>query len=695
MIAMQERRRRADTVGMRLLLAMALLPGLRGSESARGGVVETRDGRRLEGTVKLEGGQVLVRPAVGPEVKLDLSAVRAATFRDVAQGTAGSANPPPQNKPPEKNPPKRVEGLRGEYFAGYELKDSRLVRIDPKIEMWWPLDGAPDPSVPKDFSVRWTGQIEGKYSETYTFHAGFDSGGRLWIGGRLLVDHWKEAGTFSAKIDLEAGRKYDLKMEVRKGQWGGNARLYWASKRQGQEVVPPGCLYPPAGTNPPTVQITTPGSGAVSMAGSGVSMEASASDSDGSVRSVEFVADGVVVGKAERSPWRIEWREPKAGYRKVWAKATDNAGISTVSEATFVAIVANARGELPVPWMEMPVGKLEAAAAVEHSNGTYTLRSLAGDLLGENEGFHYVFQALNGDGMIVARVAKLEAVHGSDATAGVLIRENLGPERAKFAFFGLASDTGLVFVRRENTWEECKRAEEAGSAPCFLKLTRHEKRISAYLSGDGQKWELFGQRMIDMPQNVFIGLAVANPVNELGRAIFDQAAITTGSPRMESKVKGVVLRSGTVVAGDIHSVDDTSVKMWTQRGELVIPTSQAARILIKPLTREAIERVRGGRSGVILNNGDFIDGSVSFKDGQIRVSSVLFGVRKLNTWDETIAAILRDIEQEPCRYEVISSDGSVLRGNLVEAEKDRLRITDPSGTRFTVNGGDLVQINCR
>src|SRR3712207_7898002 len=62
---------------------------------------------------------------------------------------------------------------------------------------------------PTTYSVRWTGQIEAKYTETYTFRTASADGVRLWVDGQLVVDNWT---THTARIDtgtiaLEAGKR--------------------------------------------------------------------------------------------------------------------------------------------------------------------------------------------------------------------------------------------------------------------------------------------------------------------------------------------------------------------------------------------------------------------------------------------------------------------------------------------------------
>lgn len=101
-------------------------------------------------------------------------------------------------------------------------------------------------SANQDFSVRWTGQVAPKYSETYTFTTATDDGVRLWVNDKLLVDKWQGQGTteWSGEIALEAGKRYDIKMEYFQGSGGAVARLLWASPSQAKQIIPTAALYP-------------------------------------------------------------------------------------------------------------------------------------------------------------------------------------------------------------------------------------------------------------------------------------------------------------------------------------------------------------------------------------------------------------------------------------------------------------------
>ncbi len=90
--------------------------------------------------------------------------------------------------------------------------------------------------------------------------------------------------------------------------------------------------YAVAGANqPPTVSITAPTDGTTYNSLQTITINANASDSDGSVSQVEFFVNGSSVGTDNSSPYSINWTIPAFGNYQLTARATDNNGANTAS----------------------------------------------------------------------------------------------------------------------------------------------------------------------------------------------------------------------------------------------------------------------------------------------------------------------------------------------------------------------------
>ncbi|GGY86601.1 glucan 1,4-alpha-glucosidase [Cellvibrio zantedeschiae] len=137
----------------------------------------------------------------------------------------------------------KEQGLKGEYFRGRDFAGKPIfTRIDSRISFRWdrgsPTDDAvargeikTADAVPADnFSVRWTGQLTAPTSGAYEISVAANDGMRLYINGALVIDSWDLSARLqskSAKIDLQAGKSYAIKLEYFEDIRDAEVRLSW------------------------------------------------------------------------------------------------------------------------------------------------------------------------------------------------------------------------------------------------------------------------------------------------------------------------------------------------------------------------------------------------------------------------------------------------------------------------------------
>lgn len=261
-------------------------------------------------------------------------------------------------------------GLTGEYYDNLDFTRLVMTRTDPAVDFDWSA-GPPEPSMGQDtFSVRWTGQVEPLYTETYTFYTQTDDGVRLWVDGQLLVDQWVDQGAteWSGTIALPAGARVNLLMEYYQNGGGASAALLWESASQAKEIIPQSRLYPSIGASP-TVGIATPSDGASFTSPATIVFSANAGDSDGSIARVEFDANDAKIGEDTTSPYSITMTDVPVGAYTLMARATDNVGDFAVSPRVTVTVacvvsIATAPSSFPsadVVWSDdaIPEGATE------------------------------------------------------------------------------------------------------------------------------------------------------------------------------------------------------------------------------------------------------------------------------------------------------------------------------------------------
>ncbi len=142
-------------------------------------------------------------------------------------------------------------GLTGSYYNNRTFSGTAATRVDPSIDFTWPAAPGPAGIGADNFSVRWEGQVEALVSEVHTFHVFANDGALLWIDDQLLVGRTTATSTGSemaGSIRLEAGRRYNLRLEFTEGAGDAAIRLSWSSATTPRQVVPAAQLYPQSET---------------------------------------------------------------------------------------------------------------------------------------------------------------------------------------------------------------------------------------------------------------------------------------------------------------------------------------------------------------------------------------------------------------------------------------------------------------
>lgn len=147
-----------------------------------------------------------------------------------------------------KTPEAPGTGLQATYYNNVDFTGTTVNRLDPAVNFNWG-NGSPAAEIQADtFSAHWTGLIKPAYSETYTFYTTSDDGVRVWINDVLLIDKWINQGSKENKatIKLNAGQKYNIKVEYFENTLGALVQLNWSSTTLKKEIIPQAALYSPS-----------------------------------------------------------------------------------------------------------------------------------------------------------------------------------------------------------------------------------------------------------------------------------------------------------------------------------------------------------------------------------------------------------------------------------------------------------------
>ncbi len=133
---------------------------------------------------------------------------------------------------------------------------------------------------------------------------------------------------------------------------------------------------------PPTVFITSLEDGIIFPAGSDITIDADASDSDGSVTKVEFYEGSTKLGEDTTAPYSYTWNDVPTGSYSFTAKATDDRYDSNTSPAVNIEVIGGT-GTILCEWW---TGIAGAAVSDLTSSGNYPDKPSGRELITGLEG---------------------------------------------------------------------------------------------------------------------------------------------------------------------------------------------------------------------------------------------------------------------------------------------------------------------
>jgi hypothetical protein len=378
--------------------------------------------------------------------------------------------------------------------------------------------------------------------------------------------------------------------------------------------------------------------------------------------------------------------------------------LSNILQATFggdapkPAPVQLLKGQLPAPWQGINVGKPAEKPYAEYTNETFSIKSANGHLDGLADTFIFVAQPIAKDAELIAKFTT--TANADQVGEGIMIRATREPDAAYASL--LYRGGNVLFVKRARAGgiTETTTASAQATLPVWMRLARKSDAITAYLSPDGSTWnQIPADATVAGPASL-AGLAVCGAAKQPqgGHATnVTLKSITPGAiaPATTSLKEGLMLRSGTLLAGaQIEKADDGSITYNKAGRRDTISLVNVARIVFREIGPDTIAKIPEKRTGVLLREGDFIEGEFrSLNRGRIQLSSVLFGLANFDIRDKAVVLILGDIEPTRAEMLIRTRDGSIYVAKSVTPDKDLLLIEDAIGAKFSINRTEVVELS--
>lgn len=152
-------------------------------------------------------------------------------------GLVGPASPPVPDAVFCVDAQCRTRGLKVEEFRGANLQGApTATRTDPNAAFAWGQERREE----RESSIRWTGFITPTESGTFRFRVASDNGYRVFIDGREVIDEWGVGDAPSiadGEIQLQAGRRYPIRVEAFQRGVRGQQRLVWSPPTSGEAAA--------------------------------------------------------------------------------------------------------------------------------------------------------------------------------------------------------------------------------------------------------------------------------------------------------------------------------------------------------------------------------------------------------------------------------------------------------------------------
>jgi regulation of enolase protein 1 (concanavalin A-like superfamily) len=210
--------------------------------------------------------------------------------------------------------------------------------------------------------------------------------------------------------------------------------------------------------------------------------------------------------------------------------AFNESGNSPVSNSQVIAVPANTDPTVnpsePIAEVftvsDIGVEGSGSSANYDSEKDMFQISTAGGQIWGTKDDFNYVYREIAGD---VEATVKISSVIASDKSgqAGIMFRET-EDEGSRHAFLTVSAFKGVAFERRTQPDSGTVRSGKGNvSAPIWLRLIKEGTYLSAYYSEDGDNWSFLSEDIIDFPDTIFIGLAVAaNGADETVEADFEE-----------------------------------------------------------------------------------------------------------------------------------------------------------------------------
>jgi glucose/arabinose dehydrogenase/regulation of enolase protein 1 (concanavalin A-like superfamily) len=275
---------------------------------------------------------------------------------------------------------------------------------------------------------------------------------------------------------------------------------------------------------------------------------------------------------------------------------------NSASVGSYTANYEPVSTSLPSPWISTDVGSpiTPGTANYAASSQTFYVDGAGSDIWGTNDQFHYVYQTLNGDGTIVARV-RYQTESSDWAKAGLMIKAsptsgstyvdllttpNVSASTPNINGVGCNANGCLSplppvtpavghGIHMQYNFNSDKSVTSASALAGFsspnewLKLSRSGNTFTSWYSTDGVTWNLVGTTTVTMGTTATIGMFVnSHNINQTSTVAFDHVSVTTTAsgpvppPWLDTDVGSPTIAGSAGYLNGVFTINGAGIDIW-------------------------------------------------------------------------------------------------------------------------------------
>jgi len=139
-------------------------------------------------------------------------------------------------------------GLNADYYVGAQVVTSSNPIISTNINLLdfeWGTSSPDDSKLGDDFSAKFTGYIEAKYTGIMNLDFAIDDGAKVWVNDVLVLDKWIPNNflLYTVPVSMTVGNFYKIVVQYNDIGGGAAIQMYWHNETQERQLIPTKYLY--------------------------------------------------------------------------------------------------------------------------------------------------------------------------------------------------------------------------------------------------------------------------------------------------------------------------------------------------------------------------------------------------------------------------------------------------------------------